>query len=60
MPSAFGLKFHQRRHCHNYKTANVVLRVKEITEGRGVEIILNSVAGDTFKRDFKIGVMTQR
>jgi NADPH2:quinone reductase len=41
-------------HIINYKTANVVGRVKEITEGRGVEIILNSVAGDTFKRDFKM------
>ena len=41
-------------HIINYKTANVVRRVKEITEGRGVEIILNSVAGDTFKRDFKM------
>jgi NADPH:quinone reductase len=41
-------------HIINYQTANVVGRVKEITEGRGVEIILNSVAGDTFKRDFKM------
>ena len=41
-------------HIINYKTANVVVRVKEITGGKGVEIILNSVAGDTFGRDLKI------
>jgi NADPH2:quinone reductase len=41
-------------HIINYKTANVVGRVKEITGGKGVEIILNSVAGDTFGRDLKI------
>jgi NADPH2:quinone reductase len=41
-------------HIINYQTANVVGRVAEITEGRGVEIILNSAAGDTFKRDFKM------
>jgi NADPH2:quinone reductase len=41
-------------HIINYKTANVVGRVKEITGGKGVEIILNSVAGDTFGRDLKM------
>jgi len=41
-------------HIINYKTADVVRRVKEITEGRGVEIILNSAAGDTFSRDLKM------
>ena len=41
-------------HIINYKTEDVVKRVKEITGGKGVEIILNSVAGDTFDRDFKM------
>jgi NADPH:quinone reductase-like Zn-dependent oxidoreductase len=41
-------------HIINYKTEDVVKRVKEITGGRGVEIILNSAAGDTFDRDFKM------
>jgi NADPH2:quinone reductase len=41
-------------HIINYKTEDVVQSVKEITGGKGVEIILNSVAGDTFDRDFKI------
>jgi NADPH:quinone reductase len=41
-------------HIINYHTADVIKRVKEITGGQGVQIILNSVAGDTFRRDFKI------
>jgi NADPH2:quinone reductase len=41
-------------HIINYKTADVVGRVKDITAGRGVELILNSAAGDTFRRDFKM------
>ncbi len=41
-------------HIINYKTEDVVQSVKEITGGKGVEIILNSVAGDTFDRDFKM------
>jgi NADPH2:quinone reductase len=41
-------------HIINYQTADVVRRVKEITEGKGVEIILNSAAGDTFGRDLKM------
>jgi NADPH:quinone reductase-like Zn-dependent oxidoreductase len=41
-------------HVINHKTEDVVQNVKEITGGRGVEIILNSVAGDTFGRDFEM------
>jgi len=41
-------------HVVNYKAEDVVRRVKEITGGRGVRIVLNSVAGDTFGRDLKI------
>ena len=41
-------------HIINYQTADVVQQVKEITGGKGVEIILNSAAGDTFRRDFKM------
>ena len=41
-------------HIINYKTEDVVQGVKEITGGRGVELILNSVAGDTFGRDFEM------
>jgi NADPH2:quinone reductase len=38
----------------NYKREDVVDRVKEITQDTGVELILNSVAGDTFARDFEV------
>jgi NADPH:quinone reductase len=39
-------------HIINYKTEDVSRRVKDITGGKGVDIILNSVAGDSFGRDF--------
>ena len=39
-------------HIINYKTEDVVQKVKEITGGKGVSTILNSAAGDTFARDF--------
>jgi NADPH2:quinone reductase len=38
----------------NYNQEDVVTRVKEITNGSGVDLILNSVAGDTFARDFEV------
>ena len=41
-------------HIINYQTTDVVQQVKEITGGKGVELILNSAAGDTFGRDFKM------
>ncbi len=37
----------------NYKTENVLQRIREITNGKGVNIIFNSVAGNTFNRDFE-------
>lgn len=41
-------------HIINYKTEDVHQRVKDITSGKGVDIILNSVAGDSFGRDFEM------
>ena len=41
-------------HVINYKTENIVKRVREITEGKGVNLILNSVAGKSFSIDFKL------
>ena len=41
-------------HIINYKTEDVVQKVKEITGGKGVSVILNSAAGDTFNNDFKM------
>jgi NADPH2:quinone reductase len=37
----------------NYKTEDVVQRVKDFTDGRGVDVVLNSLAGDTLSRDFE-------
>ncbi len=41
-------------HVINYKSEDVTARVKKITGGQGVNLILNSVAGDTFGRDFEL------
>ena len=38
----------------NYKTENIVARVREITNGKGVNLILNSMAGRSFSIDFKL------
>jgi NADPH2:quinone reductase len=38
----------------NYKREDVVARVEEITWDAGVDLILNSVAGKTFARDFEV------
>jgi NADPH2:quinone reductase len=41
-------------HVINYKSEDVTARIKEIIGGNGVNLILNSVAGDTFGRDFEL------
>ena len=41
-------------HVINYKTDDVVKRVYEITDGKGVNLVLNSLAGDTFEQDFNV------
>jgi NADPH2:quinone reductase len=41
-------------HVINYKTENVVARVKEITDGRGVDLILDSVQGKMFAHNFEM------
>jgi len=41
-------------HVINYKKENVVKRVREITDGKGVNVILNSVAEKSFSIDFKL------
>jgi len=38
----------------NHKTEDVAKRIKEITDGKGVDAVLNSVAGDTFQRDLDV------
>ncbi|MBI3609655.1 MAG: zinc-binding dehydrogenase [Nitrospirae bacterium] len=41
-------------HVINYTTEDVSQSVKYFTGNRGADLILNSVAGDTFKRDFEV------
>lgn len=41
-------------HVINYNTEDVASRVREITSDLGVDVSLNSVAGDTFGRDFDL------
>ncbi len=38
----------------NYNREDVTARVREITQNTGVDLILNSVAGKTFSRDFGV------
>jgi len=38
----------------NHRTDDVAKRIEEITYGKGVNLVLNSVAGDTFQRDFQV------
>lgn len=38
----------------NYRTDDVAKRITEITYGKGVNLVLNSVAGDTFQRDLQV------
>jgi NADPH2:quinone reductase len=40
---------HGAAHCINYRTGNFVARVKEITSGRGVPVVYDSVGKDTFQ-----------
>ena len=41
-------------HIINYKTQNVVEKVKELTHGEGVDLILDSVAGASFPSNFEM------
>ena len=39
--------------CVNYRTENIVERVKEITDGEGVPVVYDSVGKDTFEASLK-------
>jgi NADPH2:quinone reductase len=41
-------------HVVNYKTQNVVERIRELTHGKGVDLILDSVAGPSFTNNFEM------
>ncbi len=40
-------------HCIDYRTEDFEKRVLELTDGRGVELILDAVGGDSFKKGFR-------
>src|SRR3546814_4029320 len=42
-------KAHGCHHTINYRTENVVARVKELTDGKGVPVVYDSVGKDTFE-----------
>jgi len=42
------------QHVINYKTSNVVEQVLQLTAGRGVDVIYNHVAGNSFVDDMKM------
>jgi NADPH:quinone reductase len=35
-------------HCINYRTENFVERVRELTDGKGVDVVMDAVGADTF------------
>ncbi|MFT5301428.1 MAG: NADPH:quinone reductase-like Zn-dependent oxidoreductase [Mariniblastus sp.] len=40
-------------HCIDYRTEDFEQRVNEITDGAGVELVLDAVGGDSFKKSFR-------
>ncbi|MGC3938887.1 quinone oxidoreductase family protein [Roseobacter sp. EG26] len=40
---------HGATHCINYRTEDWVARIQELTEGRGVDVVMDSVGADTFE-----------
>jgi NADPH2:quinone reductase len=46
-------KAHGAAHCINYKTEDLVARVKEITGGKGVPVVYDGVGKDTFDRSLE-------
>ncbi|TMV03777.1 quinone oxidoreductase [Ruegeria sediminis] len=41
--------FNGATHCINYRTENFVERVRELTDGKGVDAVMDSVGADTFE-----------
>ena len=44
---------HGADYCINYRTENIVERVREITNGKGVPVVYDSVGKDTFEASLK-------
>ncbi|MEM7778350.1 MAG: quinone oxidoreductase [Pseudomonadota bacterium] len=43
-------KAHGATHCINYKTEDFVARVKEITDGKGCDVVYDSIGQDTYPK----------
>ncbi|MCG7520257.1 quinone oxidoreductase [Ruegeria sp. Ofav3-42] len=41
-------QFNGAAHCINYRTENFAKRVAEITDGKGVDVVMDSIGADTF------------
>jgi len=46
-------KAHGAHHCINYKTEDFVAKVKELTGGKGVPVVYDSVGKDTFDKSLE-------
>jgi NADPH2:quinone reductase len=40
---------HGATHCINYRTEDFAARVRELTDGRGVDVVMDAVGADTFE-----------
>jgi NADPH:quinone reductase-like Zn-dependent oxidoreductase len=47
-------------HCIDYRSEDFEARVREITRGRGVELAIDAVGGDSFKKSFRALAPTGR
>ena len=47
-------------HLIDYRTEDFEARAREITSGRGVELILDAVGGDSWKKGYRILAPTGR
>jgi len=47
-------------HCIDYRREDFEVRVKELTRGAGVELILDAVGGDSFKKSYRALAATGR
>ncbi len=47
-------------HCIDYRTEDFEARVREITHGRGVELVLDAVGGDSFRKSYRALAPTGR
>lgn len=47
-------------HCIDYRSEDFEERVRELTRGRGVELVLDAVGGDSFKKSYRALAPTGR